>query len=312
MVEDFGKYLRSEREMRGIPLEEIAENTKIQKRFLEALETNYYEALPGEVFVRGFVHSYAKAIGADIDEILGKFDETVGHKRKDEIHKGELDKNQAYLRSRKIYRFISVIVIILIFGVVVYGVTKLVNNLGDSQVSSAKSEIISKPGTSVDLNKSTQKIKPLKSVSINQEQSLSSANVSTATAEEISKATAQVVKKNEVIEEKEKQKSLEAVNKDDIIEALEDRSQPENLKPLELTIRAKKESWFHLVIDGKNEEDFILPENTGKTFRGNLKFKITIGNRDGVQLALNGKILKLPVSEGNVLRDFLIEPKTSG
>ena len=116
MIEDFGKYLRSEREMRGIPLEEIAESTKIQKRFLEALETNYYEVLPGEIFVRGFVHSYAKAIGADIEEILGKFDETVGYKRKGEIQKGELGKNQTYLRNRKAYRFIGVIVIVLIFG----------------------------------------------------------------------------------------------------------------------------------------------------------------------------------------------------
>ena len=63
MVEDFGKYLRSEREMRGIPLEEIAESTKIQKQFLEALEKNYFEALPGEVFVRSFLQSYAKCAG---------------------------------------------------------------------------------------------------------------------------------------------------------------------------------------------------------------------------------------------------------
>ncbi len=307
MVEDFGKYLRSEREMRGIPLEEIAESTKIKKRFLEALETNYYEALPGEVFVRGFVHSYAKAIGADINEILGKFDETVGHKRKGEIQKGEIDKNQAYLRNRKVYRFISVVVIILILGAVALGASKLVNFFEDSQVSS-ESAAISKPQNSADLNKNTQELNSSKAITVDAKKSPSSANVSTATAEEISK----LPKNAEVIAEGGNQKKLEVVDKDDIISSLEDRTELKNLKPLELTIRAKKESWFHLVIDGENEEDFILPENTGKTFRANLRFKITVGNREGVQLALNGKILKLPVSEGNVLRDFLIEPETSG
>jgi len=312
MIEDFGKYLRSEREMRGIPLEEIAESTKIQKRFLEALETNDYEALPGEVFVRGFVHSYAKAIGADIEEILTKFDETVGHKRKGEIEKGELGKNQAYLRNRKTYRFISVIAIVLIFGGVGFGVSKVFDVFNDQQVSSSQSAVVEKPQAPVDLNKESDKLKPSKPKSIDNKQSDLPAKTSMTIVEKTPKPPAQPIKNIEVIGETEKQKSLELVDKSDIIDALENRTKPKNLKPLELTIRAKKGSWFNLVIDGEEVQDFILPENTGKTFRGNLKFKITVGNRDGVQLALNGKILNLPESEDNVLRDFIIETGTSG
>jgi len=312
MIEDFGKYLRSEREMRGIPLEEIAESTKIQKRFLEALETNYYEVLPGEVFVRGFVHSYAKAIGADIEEILGKFDETVGHKRKDEIQKGELGKNQAYLRNRKTYRFISVMVIVLIFGGVGFSISKIIDAFNDPEVSSSKPEVVDKSQPPVILKKESHKLKPSKLKPTDNKQSGLPANVSEAIAEEVPKPAEKPIENIEVIAEIEKQKSLEVVNNDDIIETLETKTNSKNLKPLELTIRAKKESWFNLVIDGKEEQDFILPENTGKTFRGNLKFKITVGNREGVQLALNGKILNLPESEDNVLRDFLIEPGTPG
>ncbi len=312
MIEDFGKHLRSEREMRGIPLEEIAQSTKIQKRFLEALETNNYEAIPGEVFVRGFVHSYAKAIGADIEEILEKFDETVGHKRKDEIQKGELGKNQAYLRNRKTYRFISVVVIVLIFGIVAFGVSKLIDVFDGPQVSSSESEVVVKPQISAALKRGDQELKPSKSISVDIKQSNSPANISAAIAEETPEPPISSTKNIEVVDETEKQKSLEVVNKNDTIETLESRTESKILKPLELTIRAKKESWFNLVIDDQEEQDFILPENTGKTFRGKLKFKITVGNREGVQLALNGKILNLPESEGNVLRDFLIEPGTSG
>jgi cytoskeleton protein RodZ len=311
MIEDFGKYLRSEREMRGIPLEEIAESTKIQKRFLEALETNYYEAIPGEVFVRGFVHSYAKAIGADIEEILEKFDKTVGNKRKGEIQNGELDKNQAYLRNRKNYRFLIVIVIFLIFGIVAFGVSKLTDVFDDPQVPSSESAVVDKSQSPVILNKESHKLKITKSKPNDKKQSNLRANVSAGIAEEVPKSPIQPINNLEVIAKIEKQKSLEVVNENDMAETLEDRLESKNLKPLELTIRAKKESWFNLVIDGEEEQDFILPENTGKTFRGKLKFKITVGNREGVQLALNGKILNLPESEDNVLRDFLIEPETS-
>ncbi len=312
MIEDFGKYLKSEREMRGIPLEEIAESTKIQKRFLEALETNYYEAIPGEVFVRGFVHSYAKAIGADINEILEKFDETVGHKRKDEIQKGDLGNSQAYLRNRKIYRFLSVVVIVLIFGFVAFGVSKLFDVFKKPQVFSSESAVNDSINTPVNLAQNNQKMKSSNSIPIEVNQSPLASNLSTAIAEEVSKSSSHSLKNRGVTAETEEQKSLEAVNKNDIIKALESRIESDNLKPLELTIRAKKESWFHLVIDEQDEQDFILPENTGKTFRGNFKFKITVGNREGVQLALNGKILNLPESEDNVLRDFLIKPETSG
>ena len=139
----------------------------------------------------------------------------------------------------------------------------------------------------------------------------SSVNVSDIQKEEAPKSIMNAVENKEVVEEQKEQKSLEAINKNDIIKSLEDRNEPSSQKQLELTIRAKKESWFNLVIDGKEEQDFILRENTGKTFLGNLRFKITVGNRRVVQLALNVKILNLPESEDNVLRDFLIEPGTS-
>ena len=47
MVENFGSYLKHERELRGVPLEEISGATKIHIRFLQALEDNQFDELPG-------------------------------------------------------------------------------------------------------------------------------------------------------------------------------------------------------------------------------------------------------------------------
>lgn len=61
----FGDDLRHEREIRGIALEEIVQATKIPKRYLEAIEKNDLEELPGGAFNKGFIRAYARSIGAD-------------------------------------------------------------------------------------------------------------------------------------------------------------------------------------------------------------------------------------------------------
>ena len=46
MAEDFGSYLKSERELRGVTLDELYSKTKIPVRHLQALENNQFEKLP--------------------------------------------------------------------------------------------------------------------------------------------------------------------------------------------------------------------------------------------------------------------------
>lgn len=69
----FGEELRREREIRGISLKEIADATKISKRFLEAIERNDHKTLPAPVFTRGFVREYARYLGLATDEIVNRY-----------------------------------------------------------------------------------------------------------------------------------------------------------------------------------------------------------------------------------------------
>ncbi len=70
---DFGGALRREREDRGISLREIATTTKISVRSLEALERNQIARLPGGVFTRAFVRSYAVQVGLDPERTVRDF-----------------------------------------------------------------------------------------------------------------------------------------------------------------------------------------------------------------------------------------------
>jgi cytoskeleton protein RodZ len=72
-MSDFGGKLRLARERRGISLRQIAANTKISVAVLEALERNDISKLPGGIFSRAFVRSYAVAVGLDPDETVREF-----------------------------------------------------------------------------------------------------------------------------------------------------------------------------------------------------------------------------------------------
>jgi cytoskeletal protein RodZ len=75
-MQPFGQYLKSEREKRGIRLEEIASSTKIHIQNLSLMEEDRWKELPQEPFIRGFISAYARYLGLDNKETLKKFSES--------------------------------------------------------------------------------------------------------------------------------------------------------------------------------------------------------------------------------------------
>ncbi|PFH89368.1 RodZ domain-containing protein [Bacillus sp. AFS088145] len=67
---ELGKYLREAREAKGLSIDDVQELTKIQKRYLEAIEEGNYEILPGQFYVRAFIRQYAETIGVDVSGFL--------------------------------------------------------------------------------------------------------------------------------------------------------------------------------------------------------------------------------------------------
>src|ERR1700749_817680 len=92
-----GQMLREPRERRGVSLRQIANATKISVAVLESLERNDISRLPGGIFGRAFVRSYALEVGLDpehtIQEFIAQFPHesvTVGHpKAKHQIEENE-------------------------------------------------------------------------------------------------------------------------------------------------------------------------------------------------------------------------------
>jgi cytoskeletal protein RodZ len=65
--------LKSIRLDRGMTVAEIARTTRIPERSIASLEADRFDDLPGEVFVRGFLKAYARALPISVDELLARY-----------------------------------------------------------------------------------------------------------------------------------------------------------------------------------------------------------------------------------------------
>jgi cytoskeleton protein RodZ len=74
----FGEHLKREREMRGISLDEISTATRIAPRFLQALENEQWDQLPGGVFNRGFVRAVAHHLGLNEEALIAEYTVATG------------------------------------------------------------------------------------------------------------------------------------------------------------------------------------------------------------------------------------------
>ena len=82
--DDFGKYLREAREAGGVSLRKLSTTTKISMTVLQALEANNVAQVPGGIFGRSFVRTYAEEVGLDPEETVAAFVESLPGKGKRE------------------------------------------------------------------------------------------------------------------------------------------------------------------------------------------------------------------------------------
>jgi len=72
-MESIGEKLKTKREELGYSIEQIARDTNIAKRYIEALEVEDFDAFPGEPYLIGFLRTYSEYLGLKSDEIIGLY-----------------------------------------------------------------------------------------------------------------------------------------------------------------------------------------------------------------------------------------------
>ncbi len=121
-----GDALRKARERRGLTIRQIATRTKISVPVLEALERNDISRLPGGIFGRAFVRSYASEIGLDPEQVIRDFltqfpieSVTVGHPTagpQEDREAADSDERVAWTIGRLVIASIPVAALVLYIG----------------------------------------------------------------------------------------------------------------------------------------------------------------------------------------------------
>jgi cytoskeletal protein RodZ len=122
MAITIGEKLRLAREERGISLRDISEQTRISMRYLEAIETDDYKRLPGGIFNRSFIKSYARYIGFDEKEAIEAYASTMRQKGESAEEPTTLPKSLVYTDANSTRSpLVTLLLAIIILGVLSLG-----------------------------------------------------------------------------------------------------------------------------------------------------------------------------------------------
>ncbi len=287
-LKKFSEELKSVREKKKIKLEQIFNRTRIDIKYLKAIESAEFSVMP-DVYIRAFLKEYAEYIGLNANETLEKYKlaqsgklyeeknaETEEKETKEEITEAPDNKpkfvsedleeskqeNIKKQSSNSIY-YIFASVVMLIFIYFIYD-----SFLSDKSVNNVKE-------------------KPFAEVLQAQEEPNESAtgkvensgkNINNNQPEQIKENNPKITPKETAI--------IEQINK--------------TKGNLALTIIGNGKSWMRIVIDDKKNNEFIIEDGVKKKLYANKKFYVHIGNSAAVTLLLNGKELFFKKAKGRV------------
>ncbi|MBK9153779.1 MAG: helix-turn-helix domain-containing protein [Chloracidobacterium sp.] len=140
MSQTLGEKLRIAREERGISISEVAEQTRISPLYLKAIDADDYKTLPGGIFNKGFIRSYAKYVGVDEQEALKEYNRFVAAEEASEEGSLKSYRPEVLTDDRAASSFIpTVIFAVIILGLMTAGILVLVNYIQNQQTDNQAS-----------------------------------------------------------------------------------------------------------------------------------------------------------------------------
>jgi cytoskeletal protein RodZ len=159
-----GEKLRQAREERGFTLSEVAEQTRISSLYLESIENDDYKILPGGIFNKGFVKSFAKFVGVNEQEALADYTKMISLSELDtddlKVYRPEVltdDRSGASMAP-------TIIIAIIILALMTGGILFLLNYLRQPDDGLAINAATSNTDTTTNMNTDPPPTDPLLSI----------------------------------------------------------------------------------------------------------------------------------------------------
>lgn len=116
VLAEIGALLREARLKQGITLEKVQEETKIRRRYLEALEEGNYQVFPGEVYLKGFLKNYAHFLGLPGDELVKRYTKARAALEEEKAHARQPTQPAGLNLSRGLITVIVLLVVLSALG----------------------------------------------------------------------------------------------------------------------------------------------------------------------------------------------------
>ena len=154
-----GQTLKRERDKRGLSLEDVQSHLRIHPRVLEHLERNNFDALPAQIYAKGFLKKYADFLGLNTSEILAQFDSLDIRKKEQRFVIGP-DPGRRFHSSAAIADFMSrhrimilrvlffIAVVVVVWLFLRWASSFLERGAREMEPSRSSEERLSVPGTS--------------------------------------------------------------------------------------------------------------------------------------------------------------------
>jgi len=137
-----GNILQQERQRLGLNEREVADQLHITIHYVRALESNNYEKLPGAIFAKGYLKSYALLLGLDVEDLISRYDEFTHQQNAD----SEQERRRLRARKGKDSNKPLVIVSLIVFVVVFLGLWLANSYFSQESVSDLTSTVESAEG----------------------------------------------------------------------------------------------------------------------------------------------------------------------
>ncbi len=278
MLKKFIEELKLQREKAGITLQNMAAKTRIDIKFLEALEEGNFNFLP-DIYVKAFIKQYAKVIEIDEEETLQKY------------IRAKEGKEEAVEKVKR------------------ENIEEIKNGTDEQKI---KSGINSNKPAKIFTDDSASK-KSNEDVKKKQKQLIIVGTVVGVVLFILLVFFLFISGSDEIIVKEKPYEEVLQETPNRYIEEESNKTTEETItatiEELTLTITnvdSTDTSWVLVIVDDKSAEDFLLPPKISKTIKANYDFKFTLGNSGVVKLILNGEVVDFDGRPGTV-RHFKLD-----
>lgn len=300
-----GGFLQQARQKKRLSLEEVASQTRIQQKYLEALESEDFGNLPGKVFAKGFVRSYAKAIGLDEEEALQRFldisknfyeqnqlEQQHHHTTVQAEHRGKFNRN-------------LVLVLFVVLGI---GLFYFLPSQQQSSETEDTPDLPSPQDRLEDQPSSTTGLPTPSPVPLKVDPSL--ATPSPDTVPEPSPALSPETDAPLILQTIPEEPPIQTSPLSPARNPAPDESSQGSPQPGSylLEIEATQLTWVVVRSDNQPSNEALLQPGQRITWKASKQFLLTLGNAAGVVIRLNGETQGPFGKPGQVVRDILIKP----